>query len=82
MTSTRAINIGSIQHGARCFGVIRVTDTSFTYAAWNAEKNGWWWWHSKPINGRRGTPGAEVSGATSSEGLLCRPAIPYPVNLK
>ncbi|MCF7731549.1 MAG: metallophosphoesterase [Akkermansiaceae bacterium] len=76
-------NIGSMKHGARCFGVIHVTDDTFTYASWNAEKNGWWWWHSKPIN--RPTPpatGEEILGSSSSKGLLSRPAIPYPIHLK
>lgn len=75
-------NIGSIQHGARCFGVIRVTDTTFTYGSWNAEQNGWWWWHSKPINGRAKSAAAEISGVSSARGLLCTPAIPYPVEAR
>jgi hypothetical protein len=60
--------------------VIRVTDDTFTYASWNAEKNDWWWWHSKPINGP--TPGGakEILEITSSKGLLSRPAIPYPID--
>lgn len=74
-----AYNIGSIQHGARCFGVIRVTDDTFTFAEWNSEKNGWWWWHSKPINTAAKGSRPDISGASSSKGLLCTPAIPYPV---
>jgi 3',5'-cyclic AMP phosphodiesterase CpdA len=74
-------NIGSIQHGARCFGVIRVTDDTFTFAEWNSELDGWWWWHSKPINAAKGSRSG-LSGSSSSKGLLCAPAIPYPVNAK
>ncbi len=74
-------NIGSIQHGARCFGVIQVTDTTFTYGSWNAELKNWWWWHSKPINSpaRSATAAGEISGVAPSRGLLTSPAIPYPV---
>ncbi len=72
-------NIGSMKHGARCFGVIRVTDDTFTYASWNAEKNDWWWWHSKPINRPASAAAKEILETSSSKGLLSRPAIPYPV---
>lgn len=74
-------NIGSIQHGARCFGVIQVTDTTFTYGSWNAELKNWWWWHSKTINGtgRAATTAGEISGVAPSHGLLTTLAIPYPV---
>jgi predicted phosphodiesterase len=75
-------NIGSIKHGARCFGVIHVTDRTFTFASWNAEKSGWWWWHSKPINGSSSGPAEEILETSSSKGLLSRPAIPYPIRLK
>lgn len=75
-------NIGSIKHGARTFGVVRVTDDTFTYACWNAEKNGWWWWHSKRINAGPGSPRDEVSGISPAKGLLSAPAIPYPVDMR
>lgn len=68
-------NIGSIKHGARCFGVIHVTDERFTFASWNSQQNDWWWWHSKPLNG---ADGAEIFDSQVKKGLMSAPAIPYP----
>jgi len=56
-----------------------VTDDTFTFAEWNTELNGWWWWHAKPINSHATGPRSDIAGAASSKGLLCAPAIPYPV---
>ena len=75
-------NIGSIKHGARCFGVIHVTDRRFTFASWNSQQDGWWWWHSKPINGFTGPDAGEILDTHVSPGTMSRPAIPYPVHLK
>jgi len=63
-------NIGSVKHHHRDFGVIHVTDTHFTYAAWNLELDSWWWFHHKPINGQ---PGREILKV-----LKKGPWVPYP----
>ena len=75
-------NIGSIKHGARCFGVIHVTDHTFTFASWNSRQDGWWWWHSKPINGDRAEPSREILDTHVIRDTRSRPAIPYPTGMK
>ena len=72
-------NIGSIKHGARCFGVIHVTDRTFTFASWNSQQNDWWWWHSKPINIHPGPDHGEILDTHVTRAAMGRPAIPYPV---
>ena len=72
-------NIGSIKHGARCFGVIHVTDHTFTFASWNSQQNDWWWWHSKPINIHPGPDHGEILDTHVTRAAMGRPAIPYPV---
>ena len=71
-------NIGSIKHGARCFGVVHVTDQTFTFASWNSRQNDWWWWHSKPINGYTGPDAKKILDVHVKRGVIGRPAIPYP----
>ncbi len=51
-------------------GVLQVTDTHLTYAAWNLEFNDWWWIHSEPINGHRGPETLKI--------LRGAPWVPYP----
>lgn len=75
-------NIGSIKHGARCFGVIHVTDRFFTFASWNAQQDGWWWWHSKLINRDPADAGKEILDTQVKHGTRSRPAIPYPTEMK
>jgi hypothetical protein len=71
-------NIGSIKHGARCFGVVHVTDQTFTFGSWNCRQDDWWWWHSKPINGHGGPAAREILDVQVKGGGIGRPAIPYP----
>jgi len=73
-------NIGSIKHGARCFGVVHVTDETFTFASWNSRLKDWWWWHSKPINGHSGPDAREILDVQDRRESIGRPAIPYPTD--
>lgn len=72
-------NIGSIKHGARCFGVIHVTDHTFTFASWNSPQDSWWWWHHKQINNPSGHDSRAILEKHVTRAAIGRPAIPYPV---
>ncbi len=63
-------NIGSVKHHHRDFGVLHVTDTHLTYAAWNLEQKAWWWIHRKPIHGGAGPEVLKI--------LQGDPWVPYP----
>jgi hypothetical protein len=71
-------NIGSLKHGARCFGVIHVTDHTFTFASWNSPQDSWWWWHHKPINIHAGQDTTEILDQHVTRAAIGRSAIPYP----
>jgi 3',5'-cyclic AMP phosphodiesterase CpdA len=69
-------NPGSAKHGCHSFGVIRVTDDTFTFGCWNTDLGGWWWWHSKPIH----RTAAPIAGIASRKAAPRRPHIPNPID--
>lgn len=63
-------NIGSVKHSHKDFAVFHVSDTHFTFGAWNIEMNDWWWIHRKPLNGHKDKEILKI--------LKGEPWVPYP----